>query len=100
VLVEVHTLEEMDRASDCGATLIGVNNRNLTTFEVDLHATEILSEQAPEGALLVSESGIKTNADVRRVFACGVNALLVGESLMRSGDVAGQVASLLDVSER
>lgn len=98
VLVEVHTLEEMDRAADCGATLIGVNNRNLTTFEVDLAATELLSEQAPEGALLVSESGIKTNADARRVFACGVNALLVGESLMRTGDVAGQVAALLDVA--
>lgn len=99
VLVEVHTLEEMDRAADCGAELIGVNNRNLTTFEVDLQATEILSEQAPEGALLVSESGIKTNADARRVFASGVNALLVGESLMRSGDVAAQVAALLDVAE-
>lgn len=99
VLVEVHTVEEMDRAADCGARLIGVNNRNLTTFEVDLHATEILSEQAPEGALLVSESGIKTNADTRRVFACGVNAILVGEALMRSGDVAAQVRALLDVSD-
>ena len=97
VLVEVHTLEELDRALDCGARLVGINNRNLTTFEVDLHATEIISEEVPEGVLLVSESGIKTPADARRVFAAGANALLVGEALMRTGDVAGQVAALLDV---
>ena len=98
VLVEVHTREELDRALDCGARLIGINNRNLTTFEVDLHATEEISEEVPEGVLLVSESGIKTNADARRVFAAGVNALLVGESLMRTGDIPGQVRSLLDIS--
>jgi len=98
VLVEVHTREELDRALDCGAGLIGINNRNLTTFEVDLHATEEISEEVPEGVLLVSESGIKTNADSRRVFAAGVNALLVGEALMRTGDVPGQVAALLDVA--
>jgi len=97
VLVEVHSLPELDRALDCGANLVGINNRNLTTFEVDLRATEIISEEVPEGVLLVSESGIKTQADARRVFAAGVNALLVGEALMRSGDVAGQVAALLDV---
>ncbi|MEI7958949.1 MAG: indole-3-glycerol phosphate synthase TrpC [Verrucomicrobiota bacterium] len=97
VLVEVHTLPELDRALDCGAHLIGINNRNLTTFEVDLRATEIISEEVPEGVLLVSESGIKTQADARRVFGAGVNALLVGEALMRTGDVAGQVAALLDV---
>jgi len=97
VLVEVHTLEELDRALDCGSNLIGINNRNLTTFEVDLHATEIISEEVPEGVLLVSESGIKTQADARRVFAAGANALLVGEALMRTGDVAGQVAAMLDV---
>ena len=97
VLVEVHSLPELDRALDCGANLVGINNRNLTTFEVDLRATEIISEEVPEGVLLVSESGIKTQADARRVFGAGVNALLVGEALMRTGDVAGQVAALLDV---
>ena len=97
VLVEVHTLPELERALDCGARMIGINNRNLTTFEVDLRATEIISEEVPEDVLLVSESGIKTNAHARRVFAAGVNALLVGEALMRTGDVAGQVAALLDV---
>jgi len=97
VLVEVHSLPELDRALDCGANLVGINNRNLTTFEVDLRTTEIISEEVPEGVLLVSESGIKTNADARRVFGAGVNALLVGEALMRTGDVAEQVAALLDV---
>jgi indole-3-glycerol phosphate synthase len=98
VLVEVHTREELERALECGARLIGINNRNLTTFEVDLGATEAISEEVPEeGIVLVSESGLKTNADARRVFASGVNAILVGESLMRTGDVPGQVAALLDV---
>lgn len=98
VLVEVHTREELERALDCGARLIGINNRNLTTFEVDLAATEEISEEVPEeGILLVSESGLKTNADARRVFAAGCNAVLVGESLMRTGNVPEQVAALLDV---
>ena len=97
VLVEVHTCAELDRALDCGATIIGINNRNLSTFEVDLRATEEISEDVPDGIILVSESGLKTNADARRVYDCGVNAVLVGEALMRSGDVPGHVAALLDV---
>jgi len=96
-LVEVHSLPELERALDCGARLIGINNRNLATFEVDLRTTEILSEEIPNDILLLSESGIKTNADARRVYACGVNALLVGESLMRARDIPAQVAALLDV---
>lgn len=100
VLVEVHTAAELERALDAGATLIGINNRNLTTFEVDLKATQEISEEVPEeGILLVSESGIKTNADARRVFAAGANAILVGESLMRSDDIPAQVAALLDVDD-
>jgi indole-3-glycerol phosphate synthase len=97
VLVEVHTAEELERALDIGARLIGINNRNLTTFEVDLGATEQISEEVPEGVVLVSESGIKTGADTQRVFDCGCNAVLVGETLMRSGDVAGTVGELLAV---
>lgn len=97
VLVEVHTREELDRALDCGAKVIGINNRNLATFQVDLAATEEISEDVPEGVILVSESGLKTNADARRVFACGCNAILVGESLMRTGDVAAQAHALLNV---
>ena len=96
-LVEVHTLEEMDRALDCGAKIIGINNRNLATFEVDLAATERISEEAPDGVILISESGIKTAADTRRVLDCGVNAILVGETLMRSDDVHAKVAELVGV---
>ena len=82
-LVEVHTLEELDRALDADAEIIGINNRNLSTFEVDLSVTERLSEDVPDELTLVSESGIKTAQDVAMLRACGVNAVLVGESLMR-----------------
>jgi indole-3-glycerol phosphate synthase len=98
VLVEVHTREELDRALDLGATLIGINNRNLTTFEVDIATTEQLSEEVPDGVTLVSESGLKTRDDTQRVFTAGCNAILVGESLMRTGDVHAQVIELLGVS--
>lgn len=94
-LVEVHTADELERALEIGARIIGINNRNLSTFEVDLKTTEELSEEVPEGVLLVSESGLKTGDDARRVLACGCNAILVGESLMRTGDVATQVGALL-----
>ena len=97
VLVEVHTEEELFRALDLDVKLLGINNRNLTTFEVDLETTERLSEEVPEGIILVSESGLKTNADARRAFECGCNAILVGEALMRTGDVGAQVAEFLAV---
>ena len=97
VLVEVHTEPELVRALDLGAKLIGINNRNLTTFEVDVATTETLSEEVPEGVILVSESGLKTRADSLRVHACGCNAILVGEALMRTGDIAAQAAELLAV---
>lgn len=83
VLVEVHTLDEMQRAVESGAKIIGINNRDLGTFDVDLSMTEKLSAKAPDNVTLVSESGIKTMADVARVKACGLDAILVGESLMR-----------------
>ncbi|HEX8295215.1 MAG TPA: indole-3-glycerol phosphate synthase TrpC [Chthoniobacteraceae bacterium] len=100
VLVEVHTLEELDRALDLGARLIGINNRNLTTFEVDLATTDSISEEVPESAVLVSESGLKTREDSQRVYDCGCQAILVGESLMRTGDIAAQVQELLGVAAR
>lgn len=95
VLVEVHTIEELDRALDAGADLLGINNRNLATFVVDLAATEELAADVPEDVLLVSESGIREPADARRVFDAGANALLVGEALMRSGDPAAAIRELL-----
>ncbi len=86
-LVEVHTVEDLDCALDIGAQIIGINNRNLSTFEVDLSVTEQLSELVPADVVLVSESGIKTAEDVARMTSCGVNAILVGEALMR-GEVS------------
>src|ERR1700726_2559309 len=82
-LVEVHTMEELERALEAGAEIIGINNRDLTTFEIDLSVTEKLSEEVPDELVLVSESGIKSSADVERIKACGVDAILVGEALMR-----------------
>ncbi len=94
-LVETHDAAEMDRAGRLGATLIGVNNRDLRTFEVDLANTERLAGAAPPGALLVTESGIFTPEDVARLERSGARAMLVGESLMRQDDVAGATRDLL-----
>jgi len=98
VLVEVHDLPEMERALDLGADLIGVNNRNLKTFEVDLATTERLAEEVPESVLLVSESGIKSTADAQRVLDAGANAILVGETLMRAHVPADVIQEYLDLT--
>ncbi len=95
VLVEVHDLAEMDRALEIGADMIGINNRNLKTFQVDLATTEALAEEIPGDTVAISESGIKTAEDVRRVRACGINAVLVGETLMRAKNVPEKLAELL-----
>jgi indole-3-glycerol phosphate synthase len=101
-LVEVHDAGELDRALAADARLIGVNNRDLKTFNVDLATTEALAARlwAAGGnrgdRLLVAESGIHTRVDVQRLAACGSGAILVGESLMRQGgDVTAKVAELL-----
>jgi indole-3-glycerol phosphate synthase len=95
VLVEVHDLAEMERALNIGADMIGINNRNLKTFEVDLATTETLAEEIPNDTVAISESGIKTAADVRRVRAAGINAVLVGETLMRAKNVPEKLRELL-----
>lgn len=82
-LLEVHTLEELERALEAEVEIIGINNRDLATFEVDLSVTEKLSEEVPNDIVLVSESGIKTPDDIARVKGCGVDAVLIGEALMR-----------------
>jgi indole-3-glycerol phosphate synthase len=82
-LVEVHSVDELQRALEAGAEIVGINNRNLATFDVDLTVTEKLCRDVPDEIVLVSESGIKTSQDVARVRACGVDAILVGEALMR-----------------
>jgi indole-3-glycerol phosphate synthase len=95
VLVEVHDLREMDRALEVGADLIGINNRNLKTFQVDLATTEELAEEIPNDTIGVSESGIRTAEDVRRVRAAGISAVLVGETLMRAKNVPQKLQELM-----
>ena len=87
-LVEVHDAEELQPALDSGAQIVGVNNRNLRTFEVKLETSLELAARIPAGVLKVSESGIHDSADVRRLMDAGYPAFLVGEHLMKSGDPA------------
>jgi indole-3-glycerol phosphate synthase len=95
VLVEVHDESEMERAAQLKSRLIGVNNRDLKRFVTDIGATERLAPLAPEGTLLVSESGINSHADLVRLSACGARTFLVGESLMRQADVEAATRALL-----
>lgn len=83
-LVEVHTKDELRRAEAIGATLIGVNNRDLRTFEVSLDVSARLSEDAAAGVMLVAESGLRSGDDLRRLSALGYKGFLIGETLMRS----------------
>ena len=94
-LIETHDEAEMARACALGGDLVGINNRSLRTFEVDLAVTERLAPMAPAGALLVAESGLFTPHDVARVSAAGSGAILVGESLMRQADVEAATRALL-----
>jgi indole-3-glycerol phosphate synthase len=94
VLVEVHDLAEMDRALEIDADIIGINNRNLHTFVVDLKTTEELASEIPSDCLGISESGIRTREDVKIVTAQGIHCLLVGETLMKDGDPANALRQL------
>lgn len=93
-LVEVHNRGELDAAVGSGADFIGVNNRDLTTFEVTLETSLRLAEHMPSGALLVSESGIHDSRDIAVLRAAGYHAFLVGEHLMKSGDPEGALRRL------
>jgi indole-3-glycerol phosphate synthase len=98
-LVEVHTAEELRRASALGATLIGVNNRNLKTLKVNLETSLQLAELAPPNATLVAESGLRTRADIERLQFVGYKAFLIGETLMRSGDPLATLRELQAVEQ-
>lgn len=99
-LVEVHTEQEMERALKLNPPLIGINNRDLHTFNVDLSVTERLASMAPPDVTLVAESGIFTVEDVERVAATGVDAILVGESIVKSPDIGAQVRTLSSVKRQ
>jgi indole-3-glycerol phosphate synthase len=94
-LVEVHNRRELDAAVASGAEIIGVNNRNLSTFEVTLDTSLELAPHMPAGVLRISESGIHTAADVARLRSAGYTAFLVGEHLMKSGDPAAALRQLV-----
>ncbi|HZU12466.1 MAG TPA: indole-3-glycerol phosphate synthase TrpC [Chloroflexota bacterium] len=94
-LVEVHDQHDLARAIAAGAGLIGINNRDLTDFSVDLLTTEYLAPLVPDDAIAVSESGIATHEDVERARRAGARAVLVGETLMRSADPAATIQGLL-----
>jgi indole-3-glycerol phosphate synthase len=95
VLCEVHNAAELSRALDLGAEMIGINNRNLKTFETKLEVTEELAPMIPHDRIVISESGIFTPADIALLGRCRVRAFLVGESLMRQPDVTAATKALL-----
>lgn len=94
-LVEVHDADELDRAIAAGADIIGVNNRNLSTFEVSLETSLRLADRIPAGVVRVAESGIHSAEDVRRLRDAGFTAFLVGEHLVKSGDPAAALRALV-----
>ena len=95
VLIEVHNGEELDRACSLKSPMIGINNRNLKTFETTLETTKQLSRQVPEGRLLISESGLDTPADLAEMAAYGARTFLIGESLMRQPNLMQATRNIL-----
>lgn len=99
-LIEVHTREEMRRAWESGARLIGVNNRNLHTFEVSIDVSMELIVEAPRGALLVSESGLRTGSDLKRLRTAGYRGFLIGEALIGAQNPEASLRSMIREAEQ
>src|SRR5262249_30016855 len=97
-LVEVHDMAELNRARSAGAKVIGVNNRDLKSFTVDLATSTTLAPFAGDQAILVSESGINEKDDIRRLNAAGFQAFLIGEHLMRAADPGAELAMLISAA--
>jgi len=95
VLIEVHDRAELDRAMALDSPLLGINNRNLNTFETSLDTTRTLSARVPSGRMVISESGLFTGADLAEMARVGARSFLIGESLMRQDDVAAATRALL-----
>ncbi|UCD54912.1 MAG: indole-3-glycerol phosphate synthase TrpC [Candidatus Omnitrophota bacterium] len=95
VLVEVHNEEDVDKALKSGASIIGINNRDLTTFRIDLSTTQRLVRLIPENKIKVSESGIKTYEDVMFLKSLGINAVLIGEVFMEASDIAAKIREVM-----
>lgn len=99
-VTEVHDKDDLEKAIQCGADIIGINNRNLETFKVDLGTTMELARLVPEGHIVVSESGISTGEDILLLMKSGVHAILVGTSIMRSNNIRGKVEELVRAGTR
>jgi len=94
-LVEAHDEIELDRALECGAEIIGINNRNLHTFEVDMRTCEKLIPKIPKDKVIVAESGIKTHDDIKKLQEFGANAVLIGETFMREENIGQKIEELM-----
>jgi indole-3-glycerol phosphate synthase len=99
-LVEVHTSDELRRALNAGAKLIGVNNRDLRTFEVSTRASECLIGEAPRDTVMISESGLQSMEQLRRLHALGFCGFLIGETLMRAGDPESALHAMIEDFDR
>ena len=99
VLTEIHDIADLETAVDCGAEIIGINNRDLDTFTVDINTTVEIAPLVPDHCLVVSESGILTRDDIVKVKKCGVQAVLVGTSIMKSNDPAKKARELVEAGK-
>jgi indole-3-glycerol phosphate synthase len=98
-LTEVHDRDDLEKAVDCGAEIIGINNRDLDSFELDINTTFELAPLVPGNCIVVSESGIEKEGDILSLKEAGIHAVLVGSALMRSKDLAGKTAELVNAGK-